>query len=306
MHLSNYSNDIKPIFSGHETFPLRYGWLKKVHDAMADAESKSLNAKNIFNNPESIATFGVGKNMVSSMRHWSTHTGIIKDNKLTDVAKELLSSDGLDPWMENPTTIWLIHWNLVSNKNLVTYHWFFNHYNGGSFDRGYINSEILSLCESKDIKQPSETTLKRDVECFIRLYHNKDTVSDDSIESPLAELGLIKSVDKQKFTPNRGFKANLSPALFALCMIDFWMNHSPNGSSISLDSLLYDANSPGRIFLLDEMSLLDLIYSACNLMEDNIYWSETAGMRQLAKTPKHTLEELYRRAQNLIKEEYRK
>ena len=28
-----YEPDYKPQFSGHETFPLRYGWLKKAFDA---------------------------------------------------------------------------------------------------------------------------------------------------------------------------------------------------------------------------------------------------------------------------------
>ena len=30
----------KPVFSGHETFPLRYGWLKKVYDAATAVEEK--------------------------------------------------------------------------------------------------------------------------------------------------------------------------------------------------------------------------------------------------------------------------
>ena len=33
-----YENDYKPKLSGHETFPLRYGWLKKALDAVSDTE----------------------------------------------------------------------------------------------------------------------------------------------------------------------------------------------------------------------------------------------------------------------------
>ena len=33
-----YESDYKPKLSGHETFPLRYGWLKKAFDAVSDTE----------------------------------------------------------------------------------------------------------------------------------------------------------------------------------------------------------------------------------------------------------------------------
>jgi hypothetical protein len=44
-------------FSGHETFPFRYPWLKKGFDAVrADA--------GVFLREDAITTLGVGKNMV--------------------------------------------------------------------------------------------------------------------------------------------------------------------------------------------------------------------------------------------------
>ena len=33
-----FHNDYSPQFSGHETFPLRYGWLKKGFDRVAETE----------------------------------------------------------------------------------------------------------------------------------------------------------------------------------------------------------------------------------------------------------------------------
>ena len=63
---SNYT----PQFSGHETFPLRYGWLKKAFDAVAAAESVPT-TKSVFLDDNSIAQFGVGKNMLRSlMLYW--------------------------------------------------------------------------------------------------------------------------------------------------------------------------------------------------------------------------------------------
>ena len=73
-----YRDDYRPQFSGHETFPLRYGWLKKAFDAVLGTEDGGDN-RSVFIDSDAIARFGVGKNMVASMRHWSTVTGIIAD-----------------------------------------------------------------------------------------------------------------------------------------------------------------------------------------------------------------------------------
>ena len=35
-----YEDGYRPQLSGHETFPLRYGWLKKAFDAVRDTEGR--------------------------------------------------------------------------------------------------------------------------------------------------------------------------------------------------------------------------------------------------------------------------
>ena len=74
-----YRDDYYPQLSGHETFPIRYGWLKKVFDAVRDTEGQEDN-RQVFTGPDAIARFGVGKNMVASMRHWASVTGIVADD----------------------------------------------------------------------------------------------------------------------------------------------------------------------------------------------------------------------------------
>ena len=79
-YFASLINNIKPTLSGHDTFPLRYGWLKKVHDQIS-AQPESEEIDNVFSQDTAIADFGVGKNMLNAMRFWSTHTAmIIRDN----------------------------------------------------------------------------------------------------------------------------------------------------------------------------------------------------------------------------------
>ena len=61
---------------------------------------------------------GVGKNMVRSIRFWSQVAGVATAGKkggghlLTRFGTTLLGEHGLDPFLEDIRTLWLIHWNL--------------------------------------------------------------------------------------------------------------------------------------------------------------------------------------------------
>ena len=69
-------------FSGHETFPLRQMWLKKVIEQAVG----NVVPKTAFADENAIAEFGVGKNMVASMRHWA-----LACNVMTEGAPEVLA-----------------------------------------------------------------------------------------------------------------------------------------------------------------------------------------------------------------------
>lgn len=299
--------NIKPVFSGHETFPLRYGWLKKVYDSMACDTNAERSARDVFNSDEAIAVFGVGKNMVSSMRHWATCTGVLdSDGAVSRYAKLILGDNSLDPWLESPISLWILHWQLASKPRLMTYYWFFNYFNGTAFDRDQLQSSLLSLCDDHSLKAPSTMTLKRDVDCFIRTYVSKPSktgkISEDSLESPLAELNLITPVNKRDvFQPRRGAKSSLTDGVFLLVLWDFWNEHWKNQTTLSLEASVYDPCSPGRIFLLDEDAVLEKAYSLASL-DIGLEWSESSGMRQFElRKPLYKLSE---EAERLIKDEY--
>jgi hypothetical protein len=69
-------SEFKGQFSGHETFPLRHLWLRKAFDAVEPGAPRT-----IFSSPDSIVTFGVGKNMALAIRHWALACGIIEEDE---------------------------------------------------------------------------------------------------------------------------------------------------------------------------------------------------------------------------------
>ena len=80
----------------------------------------------VFSGPDAIAHFGVGKNMAASMRHWANVSGVIDDqpaNKRIDtthLGRFIFGENGLDPYMEDPATSWLIHWHLCGRATKTT------------------------------------------------------------------------------------------------------------------------------------------------------------------------------------------
>ena len=213
-------------FSGHETFPLRYGWLKKVYDAVRVCEQARDDTKAVFSAEDAIARFGVGKNMVVSMRYWALATGILKEVRAhlgpyetTPIGQALLDDNGWDPWLEDPNSLWLLHWHLASNPGQTsTWYWVFNHCPHATFDRELIVDHLARLCADRQMKKVAPATLKRDVECFVRTYVEKAGAGskEDTLECPLTELSLLRSVGrKDGYQIARGPKSTLSAAVFA-------------------------------------------------------------------------------------------
>ena len=94
-------------FSGHETFPFRYPWLKKGFDAVSTDGD-------VFHKEHAITILGVGKNMVRSIRHWCLAAGVIQENRgeaadpgaggliPTKLGRRIFADDGLDPYLRTP------------------------------------------------------------------------------------------------------------------------------------------------------------------------------------------------------------
>jgi hypothetical protein len=282
------SEDYRPHLSGHETFPLRYGWLKKVYDATANGKDGS-----VMRSDNAIAQFGVGKNMVASMRHWAVASGMAQDGENglepTPLAELIFSDDGLDPFMENPATLWLIHWFLAGNPERTTCFWAFNHYQSATFERDHLVRGISEMAAELNWKRAAAATIKRDVECFVRLYAAKRATArgghEDTLESPLAELGLIRAVGRQDgFRFVRGAKPSLPNGIFQYGLVDFWQGYAPEANTLSFDAIAQEPGSPGRVFLLDEDDLFGRLQDISEASDGALVWSETTGLRQVIRT----------------------
>ena len=292
MHGPLFQNGYTPQFSGHETFPLRYGWLKKAFDRVAETEEKEVNRTACWSD-DAIARFGVGKNMVGSMRYWAKASRFIQElppNKVetTELGRLLLGTGGLDPWMEHPATLWLLHWQFAAHPGRTTWFWTFSYFPAISFERDGLIRKLDRLANERGSSRVAQTTLKKDVDCFVRTYVARQpsgkTGHDDALESPLTELGLIKAIGKNDgFRFVRGPKSTLGNGVFAYALIDFWSRFHSSAATLSFEVIAHAPGSPGRVFQFDENDVADRLAVLENVTEGALRWSEAAGLKQVIR-----------------------
>ena len=287
--------DFRAQFSGHETFPLRHLWLKKAYDEVSLQAGGA--PKSLFSNPEAIVTFGVGKNMVSSIRHWALTCRVLVEDgdcyKATNLGDFLFSNEqGVDPFLEAPATLWLLHWLIAgSPERSTTWFYAFNHLTNQTFDHQAIAGAIGDYCDQQNaghkrkVIRASKVTIKRDVECFLRSYVPAQQVkfSDDTFEPALVPLGLIRPISSKAFEFRKGAKPTLPDGILLFALTEFWERYAPNQNTLSVEALTYEPGSPGRVFKLDEASLVARLAQIEQSSDGAYLWTDTAGVRNVAR-----------------------
>lgn len=271
-------------FSGHETFPFRYPWLKKGYDAaLVDGA--------IFTDDDAITTLGVGKNMVRSIRHWCLAARILEEGhrgvEPTALGTLLLADGGLDPYLEDPATLWLLHWQIASNRSrATTWYWAFSYFHEPDFTREVLTSTLFKWTQTLSGKQVAESSVKRDIEVFLRTYapsrQSRGDVAEDSLDCPLTEIGLIRQEGNgSRFQFSRGSQRSLPDGIFFYAVLQFWDAFAPDAKTLSLHDIARQPGSPGRLFKIDESSLVERLEAAERQTNGALSYGETAGLRQL-------------------------
>lgn len=276
-------SNVRGQFAGHETFPLRLLWLKKAYDAVRDGASSGT-----FQEQSAIARFGVGRNMAVSMRFWGLATAFLEERdriiKPTPLGHAILADDGYDPYLEHAATVWLAHWGVASSPEWTTTAYFaFNVLSAIEFDTGSLIEELMTLVRTRGWRA-TPNTLKRDVEVFLRSYVRRDAMAgDDAAEPLLAELGLIREARVggwHEFV--RGPKPTLPDGVFAYALADFWEARG-GSSAITAEQVCYAPGSPGRVFKLDEDTVVTRLMGIESVTAGAWRWTDTAGLRQVQR-----------------------
>lgn len=185
---------IKMRLQGHEKFSLREGWLNKGI-IMIDRNPMAFQGKN---GPD---LFGIGNNMVKSLRYWLKAFGLIKELPgkgafLTELGKLILNND---PYFEDTFTLWILHSFIAKNiEEATSWYMFFNR--AGIDDLSKDQIEIILLREITKYASGnsfSQKSVKNDLDVLLNMYSKEKNNVDpeDKSQSPFALLNLVRNVD---------------------------------------------------------------------------------------------------------------
>ena len=279
---------VYPIFARHETFHPRFGWLKKGFDK-ADEDCF------VCSRESAPVVLGVGKNMVKAIKYWCIAFKVVDEirengkylHKPSAFAEKLLKNGDWDPFLENPSSLWLLHWQLLKPPCYApAWQYTFNEFNKIDFSADDI---LFSLKEFKNRQFPNisagDSSLNKDVNCLLRMYVEKigpKNMKEDSLDCPFTDLGIISAYgDSKRFTFNFGNKPTLPPEVTVSVCLEFAASFQDDARTVSISRLLYDAGSPGQVFKMTESSLSTAIETVAK-KEKDIYLTDTAGIIQLS------------------------
>lgn len=286
-------------FSGHESFPLRFSWLKKGYDEiLADS--------GFFGREDAMILLGTGKNMVRSIRHWGLACNMWdevphsrgREVEPTAIGHLFLADDGWDPYMEDVGTIWWLHWMLVRNSGRATaWTWTFGRPKSNLLRKDELVAELEQLIDDVHAPKVSRASLKRDVEVLIRTYARTGKRADieDNLDAPFNLLNLVRqSGEKGIFEIVQGPQSSLPTGIFEAALVDYL--HGVGKVSATLDELCYGPLTPGRTFRLSEDALAGHLMRLVSSNSDLYAFDETAGLRQaLVKGPLPNREQILER-----------
>lgn len=233
------------VFSGHETFHCKNLWLKKGFDFAVEDKKFS---------DQACIDLGVGRNMVNSIRFWLKAFNITnKDDNLTDLAFFLFDEKkGKDKYLENETSLWLLHYLLAKQNFSSIYSIVFNEFRKirPEFDK----NNFVSYIETIDSKI-NKNTLAKDFSVFLRTYYSKNEKDiEDSFSGLLSDLELVHEIKKD--SKSKYYIKNIRENSISINLVLFTiLENKSYGQSISFKSLYNDFNSVGNIFAFSQEQL---------------------------------------------------
>ncbi|MCZ0942389.1 MAG: DUF4007 family protein [Gammaproteobacteria bacterium] len=271
------------VFSGHESFACRYGWLPKLYEAVQ--QDKGLFA----NDEHAILALGLGRNMVKAIRFWGQVFGLLEVKrgvaKNTALAHRLLGVEGgLDPYLEDPGSLWRLHWIVTAHGGLGAWVTAFLELQDAQITR----DRLIDVVRNRAVVAKGSVTRRTataHVDMLLRTYDwarfDAATPGEDASGCPFQELHLIETAvvnGHTQISVKRGPKPQLDVGAFAFALSDYWQGVAPGSRSLSIRSLLVDRRSPGVVFRLDEGSLLVCLEELCELSGMQMRSDGTGGM----------------------------
>ena len=278
------NNKIKIRLQGHEKFVLRDGWLSK---GLINVEKNP----HVFQGKEGPDIFGIGNNMVKSLRYWMKAFGLIVEKQgkgalLTNIGQIIYDND---LYIEDMFTVWILHSNIVKNiEEATSWYMFFNKCDIEDMDKEQIEKILIREIHNYALETKfSEKSVKNDLDVLLNMYTKtiEEDDPEDKRDSLFAKLNLIKNVEGRIFktSPNR---TKISEWNILYELAEYFDTN--DDKFISIEKFLNGINGIESIYNISSIlsnELLDKLDTAGFIKVDR-----TAGLDMIYKVKDFTVE----------------
>lgn len=270
-------------FGGHETFPVREGWIYKGL-SLIDADPEG------FNDPYVADDLGVGRNMAKSIRYWLLATGLAVNepsDKTPKRKKLTLTPLGetvyrFDRYCLQIGTWAALHVNMLNHDTYArAWQWFFNRFSEQRFDRLTASAAFERFVQRKEQRPPAPKTLQRDMACLLSCYAtpvpSESTDPEDASDSPFRRLRLLTLFrDSNVYRRNEPNVTELPPELLGYA----FARSGVTEKTVPLREACFYDGGPGRAFQVGLNGFLDWVEQAEELLP-NVQVVGSAGERRI-------------------------
>tara|TARA_B100000795_G_scaffold260311_1_gene236036 strand:- start:477 stop:1388 length:912 start_codon:yes stop_codon:yes gene_type:complete len=297
----------KTSFGRNETFNLRYSWLNKGLKEFKEN-------KNIFSSESAPMVLGVGKNMVNSIKYWLNAYQVV-DFSLDSPAQTEFGKmmEEYDPYLENPSSLWLLHWKLCTNPDSATfYYWFFNHFKKNKFTKIELVNDVSEWLDDKGCKKVSPSTLERDALLLLKTFStSSEQVKnfEESLENPFYSLNLLTKNTDGSFATTFEPRESLDCCVLGYCLIEIFnstedsdlLAKSGKRTQMPVSEFLNESPSISKIFRVNETFFYQLLEELESKFPSIFKFIDTAGQKTIElKDPKimpsFFIKELYKQS----------
>jgi len=252
-------------FRAHDTFFIRKGWLTKGMRCVAAKPDVFVDREE---NPMDV--FGIGANMVKALRYWLQAVGLTSEpssgkriQSFTPLGERIYAKDR---YIEELGTLYLLQYCLASNKeNASAWYFFFNEFSMSEFTKEDFVEALQKYIKMEESEgDHALRSLNDDFTCIINTYlprykSNPNRISpENNIDCPFGELGLVDILSKQRKTYKKSIPdAGTIDAWVAMAVI---VANAESRKEISLNELLTAPGNIGRVFNLDSIAMLEVLY----------------------------------------------
>lgn len=273
------------FFTGHDTFYCRNYWLKKGLDLLWKGKKFD---------EEAVVELGVGKNMITAIRFWLKAFNLLDEDERPNELAEMIFDDerGVDPFIEDPATLWLLHYFLVTTKRSSIYHFVFNIFRKQRIE---FNEDQLIEFLKRTVEESSQSihssSIKKDVRVFLQNYllPSRPKGIEDDFSRLLYELELVQRFHKGE---DRDGKSNNPPWWYRIDnkfradlpyqVVLYCIKANPSlGNAISFRQLSSDKDSVGTVFALSDSGLMHKIEQIVEHHPREAVFSDDGGVRVL-------------------------